>query len=74
MTKFITGEQLDETVKIAGALYRYRKLFQEGDEHEEQFIDSVASLLHMITTDPWKSMSETEFLDCITKAAPRPQA
>lgn len=74
MTQFIEQNQLDETLKVARALYTYRRLFQEGENHTSQFVESVAALLHMITTEPWKSMTETDFLDHISKAAPRPQA
>lgn len=72
--KFVSREQFEETLRIAGALYRYRHLFKDGDDSDEQFVESMATLIHMITSPPWESMSEADFLDCISKSAPRPQA
>lgn len=74
MTQFIRQDQLDETIKVTRALYHYRRLYQTGEEADEQFIDAVASLIHMITSDPWKQMTEDEFINHLTKFAPRPQA
>jgi hypothetical protein len=72
--RFLTAEQVEDTVMICKALHAYRKIFREGEKGDVDFTTVLAAILHMLTSEQYRDAPVEKLVKDLLNKAPRPQA